>query len=274
MQTQIKVFKDIPFLGIDREEKMDAYLPENATSGLYPAVLLIHGGGWRLLDKASEREVSIAHDLAKAGFVVFSINYLLNVGDTQEDGSFQLTKLAWPTNLYDCKTGLRFIRKFSSQYNVDPNRIAVMGASAGAHLAMMLGSTVSNEELNQSGLYTDESNAVSCVVNLYGDYDIRGRKVSPFEGATPEETKANEREASPVTWIDSNMPPMLIAHGARDEIIPVERSRLLVQHLKKLNLNYLYLELSKDGHSFDFHPQTLDLATIVIQFLNQYLKVD
>jgi acetyl esterase/lipase len=269
----VKVIKDIAYLGANREEKMDAYLPQSESLDPVPAILLIHGGGWRLSDKATEREASIARTLAKAGFAVFSINYLLNIVDIKDDGAVEMLRLAWPTNFYDCKSGLRFVRKFADKYRVDPSRIAAMGASAGAHLAMMLGSTSCNENLNSRGLYTDESNEVACVLDLYGDYDISGRKSSPFKGANQAETAANEREASPATWIDSNMPPMLIVHGALDDTVSVERSRLLVKHLGQMDLDYLYLELSKDGHGFDLNPQTLDLETIVIDFLNKYLRV-
>ena len=266
----IEELKEISYLGDERAERMDAYLPQGHESAC-PAVLLIHGGGWRLSDKAAAREVSISRDLAKAGYAVFSINYLLNITEAQGEGPRKLTRLAWPTNFYDCKTALRFIRKFADRYRVDPMRIAVMGASAGAHLAMLLASTSFHEKFNQQGLYLEQSNAVACVVNLYGDYDVRGRAVSPFAGETKEQTQTNEREASPITWIDSAMPPMLIAHGAKDVTVSVERSRLLVQHLDHLDLDYLYLELSKDGHSFDLHPCTFDLEAPVLSFLDQYL---
>lgn len=268
--VMIKELKEIPYLGEERAERMDAYLPEDCDSAS-PAILLIHGGGWHLSDKAADREVSISRDLAKAGYAVFSVNYLLNCVEAQGDGTRKLTRLAWPTNFYDCKTALRFIRKFADRYRVAPTRIAVMGSSAGAHLAMLLASTSFHEGFNQQGLYLEQSNAVTCVVNLYGDYDVRGRAVSPFAGETPEQTELNEREASPITWIDSKMPPMLIAHGAQDATVSVDRSRLLVRHLENLGLDYLYLELSKDAHSFDLHPRTFDLEAAVLSFLTQYL---
>ncbi len=266
----IEELKEIPYLGEGRAERIDAYLPQGHDAAR-PAVLLIHGGGWRLSDKAAAREVSISRDLAEAGYAVFSINYLLNIAEAQSDGTRKLTRLAWPTNFYDCKTALRFIRKYADRYRVDPTRIAVMGSSAGAHLAMLLASTSFHEKFNQQGLYLEQSNAVTCVVNLYGDYDVRGRAVSPFAGETQEQTETNEREASPVTWIDSKMPPMLIAHGTQDATVSVERSRKLVRHLENLGLDYLYLELSKDGHGFDLHPQTFDLEAAVLRFLTQYL---
>ncbi|WPJ96134.1 alpha/beta hydrolase [Coraliomargarita algicola] len=272
MQIKIKELKDISYLGEAREEKMDAYLPGGCTSDLRPAVLLIHGGGWRLSDKASAREVSIARDLAHHGYAVFSINYLLNIGDYNEDGVFKHTRIAWPNNFFDCKSALRFVRKFAHRYQVDSSRIAVMGASAGAHLAMLLASTSHHDAFNSQGLYTEQSSEVSCVLNFYGDYDVRGRRVSPFQGANEAQTQENEQAASPVTWIDDKTPPMLIAHGVLDDTVLIERSRLLVEHLRKQSLTYVYLELSEDGHGFNLHPKSMDLEMVVVQFLNKFLN--
>ncbi|WP_269537127.1 alpha/beta hydrolase [Cerasicoccus fimbriatus] len=267
----ITVIRDIDYLGSDREEKMDAYLPSSKYSGPHPAIVLIHGGGWRLSDKAAEREVRIGNDLASNGYAVFSINYLLNIGEKDADGNLKLSRLAWPQNFYDCKSSVRFLRLNAKDYNLNPDRIAVMGGSAGGHLAMMVGSTIYHSAFNQQGLYTNQSNAVSCILNFYGDFDIRGRRVSPFAGAMGKITANNERDASPVTWIDSNTAPMFITHGTLDKTIPVERSRFLVQHLNQLGLNYTYVEIAKGQHSYDLHPEQMDLEATVLTFLGQYL---
>tara|TARA_R100000027_G_scaffold52103_2_gene40804 strand:- start:29467 stop:30288 length:822 start_codon:yes stop_codon:yes gene_type:complete len=270
--TSITILHDIDFLGADREEKMDAYLPDQERyPGPRPAIVLIHGGGWRILDKRSPREVSIGNDLADAGYAVFSINYLLNVGEKDESGVMRLSRVAWPQNFYDCKSAVRFIRKESTTYRVDPQRIGVMGGSAGGHFSMLVGSTIHNEEFNREGLYTDESNEVSCILNFYGDYDLINRKSKPFPQETPEKTLEVEKLASPITWIDSNTPPMFITHGTADGIISVERSRKLAVHLENLGLDYTYVEISKAPHSYDLHPQQMDLKAIVLEFLNKYL---
>lgn len=270
-QSDIIIRKDIPYLGPDREEKLDVYLPSPAFPGPHPAVLLIHGGGWQICDKADKREINIATTLAASGYVVFSINYLLNIGSKGDDGKLHLSRLAWPQNFYDCKSALRFIRTESKQFNVDSDKLAVMGGSAGGHLAMLVGSTQEHEAFNQKGLYTDQSNKVSCIINFYGDYDIRGRAVSPFAGATPEETRTNESDASPITWIDANTAPMLIAHGTRDTIIPVERSRLLAKHLDKIGLDYWYVEIGGAPHTFHLHPEQINLEPTVLSFLEKHV---
>lgn len=266
----VQVIKDVPYLGPDREEKLDIYLPDESFERPIPAVLLIHGGGWRGGDKADPRERNIGNTLASHGYAVFSINYLLN-GEVQDEDGNTRHIIAWPQNIYDCKSALRFIRAYAKDYGIDPNRIAVMGGSAGGHLSMLLGSTAHHEELNRHGLYTDQPNHVSAIITFYGNYDIRGRRVSRFAGSTPEETAANETLASPVTHIDANTPPMLIVHGTGDNAVPVKRSRLLAEHLKSLGLEYEYIEIPGAPHSFDLQPKERDLRPDVLAFLKKHL---
>ncbi|MEX2606490.1 MAG: alpha/beta hydrolase [Kiritimatiellia bacterium] len=263
--------KDIAYLGPERLEKMDAYLPSDAFPGPHPAILLIHGGGWRINDKADPREVNIGTHLAKKGYAVFSINYLLNEGYRDENGKMILTKIAWPQNFYDCKSGLRFLCAKAAEYNINPDRIATMGGSAGGHLAMLVGSTILHEAFNREGLYTDQSNEVSCILTLYGEFDLRARPTSPMRGRTAEETARNEHDASPVNWINQKTPPMFIAHGSADTLIPVERSRLLAQHLERMGVEYWYVEISGAPHTFDLHPEQMNLEPTILSFLQKHL---
>lgn len=261
---------DITFLPSDRKEKMDAYLPPDSFERPLPAVLLIHGGAWRKGDKADPRERNIGNTLASHGFAVFSVNYLLNEWKKGPDEKQVLSRLAWPRNLIDCKIALRFLRANASRFGIDSNRIAVMGSSAGAHLAMLVGSTVGQKKFNQ-GPYVEQRNDVSCVINFYGDADIRGRAVSPFAGADRAESDANEAAASPVTYFDGESPPMLIVHGTEDKVISVERSRALVHILQKCGVEYRYVEIPGAPHAFHLQPEQLDLRPVVLEFLKKYL---
>ncbi|MDR1284439.1 MAG: alpha/beta hydrolase [Opitutaceae bacterium] len=264
---------DVPYLGPDRSEKLDAWLPDAAWPGPHPVILLIHGGGWAIGDKAGKREKNIGQNLTAHGYAVFSINYRLNdVGEKDPaTGRFKITRLAWPQNLHDCKTALRFIRANAARYNIDPARIAVMGGSAGGHLAMMVGATAHVEDFNRHGLYTEQSNTVTAIIDFYGIPDVRGRRHSSFPGATPEETQANEIAASPITWIDKNTPPILIAHGSADKTISVDRSRHLARHLGKLGLDYWFVEIGGAPHTFHLQPAQMDLRPLVLAFLAKHL---
>ncbi|WFB36987.1 alpha/beta hydrolase [Kiritimatiellota bacterium B12222] len=271
MNQEITLIKDIEYLGPERAEKMDAYLPAPSFPGPHPAILLIHGGGWRINDKANAREISIGTDLASSGYAVFSINYLLNEAEEDENGQMQLTKVAWPQNFYDCKSALRFLRAQAHKYNLDPDRIATMGGSAGGHLAMLVGTTAHHRAFNQQGLYTEQANTVSCMLSLYGEFDLRARPETPVRGKTPEESARNAHDASPISWIDHCTPPVFITHGTADTIIPVQRSRLLAQHLQEMGLEYWYVEISGAGHSYDLHPAQMNLEPTVLSFLAKHL---
>jgi acetyl esterase/lipase len=272
MKAGVRVETDVPYLGPRRQEKMDIYLPPESFAGPRPAVLLIHGGGWRIGDKASAREKNFGMTLAAHGYAVFSINYLLNKGSKDpKTGKLRLTKLAWPQNFHDCKSALRFIRAKADAYRVDPRRIATMGGSAGAHLSLLLAATSRCEEINRQGLYLEQSNEVSCVLYFYGEYDVRGREVSPFAGATKAQTAANEACASPITFFDAGLPPIFITHGTADRTIPVKRSRELARILEKLSVPYWYVEIGGAPHTYDLQPKEMDLRPVVLSFLEKFL---
>ncbi|QYY34951.1 alpha/beta hydrolase [Ruficoccus sp. ZRK36] len=269
---EVTVIKDIDYLGADRKEKMDAYLPAASFERPLPAVLLIHGGGWRVGDKAAKRERSIANDLTAHGYAVFSINYELNVGERDpKTKKLTLSHLAWPQNLYDCKSAVRFLRLKADEYGINPEQIAVTGGSAGGHLSMMVGATANDDEINQHGLYLNQSNAISCILNFYGIYDVRKFHTNPFSGAPREVRTAHADAASPDTYFDKDLPPMFIAHGTADKTIPVKYSRELAQALAKLGTPYVYIEIEGAPHSFDLQPEQFDLRPTVLSFLQQYL---
>lgn len=269
---EVRFTEDVTYLEPHRAEKLDVYLPPECMPGPYPAVLLIHGGGWRILDKGMAREKNIGYTFAKAGYAVFSINYLLNEVTKAEDGKIISEKVAWPQNFYDCKSALRWMRKEAATYNIDPTRIATMGGSAGGHLAMLVGATAKSDAMNQGGLYTDQSNDVTCILNFYGVYTPRENWQACFAGATPEETVANLKAAAPSSYFDDGLPPIFITHGSADTIVGVEYSRDLVNELVKRNLPYWYVEIGGAPHSYHLQPEQMDLRPTVLQFLEDNLR--
>ncbi|MDR1282892.1 MAG: alpha/beta hydrolase [Opitutaceae bacterium] len=264
---------DIAYLGTDRAEKLDAWLPDPAVwSGPHPSVLFIHGGGWQGGDKANDRERNIGQNLSAAGYAVFSVNYLLNTREKDPvTGQIRTTRFAWPQNLYDCKTAIRYLRAESARFGIDPARIAVMGGSGGARLAQLLGATVRHDEFNRHGLYTEQSNAIACILSFYGNYDIRGTHHFADGGLPTEELAAKQAEASAITWIDKHTPPVVITHGSADKTTPVESSRLLAEHLRRLGVDYWYVEIAGAPHSFHLQPKQMDLRPTVLAFLAKHL---
>jgi len=129
---EVQRLRDVSYLEPGRTEKLDLYLPERVPDDPpSPAVVWIHGGNWIGGEKGEGRAQSICGTLAGAGYVCASVDYRIGPG-------------AWPTNLFDCKNAVRFLRARAADYHVDPDRIAVMGGSAGGHLALMVGLTSGN----------------------------------------------------------------------------------------------------------------------------------
>jgi acetyl esterase/lipase len=159
-----------------------------------------------------------------------------------------------------------------------------MGESAGGQLALLVGSTAKVTALNKHGLYTDQSNEVACIVDLYGIPDLAAstpRDLSlifaestvaiGFAGATEADTADNIRTASPVTYIDAKTAPILILHGSADSMVPVSMSRRLASRLKQLGAPYEYIEIPGANHGFDLQPKQMDLRPAVLDFLKKYL---
>lgn len=263
--------KDIPFLGPDRREHMDAYLPPASFQRPRPAVIYIHGGGWHGGSRGDARAQEFCRALAGQGYAAFSIDYLLNTIRKEPDGKTTITSVAWPQNFIDSKTAVRFIRKYADAYGIDPDRIAVMGASAGAHLAMLVAATKDDPAWNQRGLYPEESNEIAAVIQFYGRFDVTRDRRPQFAGTTPEETEANVVAASPATHLTARMPPVLAIQGEDDKVVPVSYGRRLVERLQALGVPHEYIEIPGAGHSFGLTLPQKDLRPAFFAFLEKHL---
>ena len=262
------LYANVPYLGQDREEKIDIYIPFEKPQSLsgYPAVLNIHGGGWHEGHKARKITKTCAEALVEKGYAVFCPDYLLA---TKE-------KKAWPQNIFDCKSALRYIRKVASLYQIDPENIAALGNSAGGHLAMLVAFSADNEQLNAGGFYKQYSSKVNCVVNIYGIADVRKFGSSNFiDGSYKDNPKAYEL-ASPVTHLSKNTPPVLTIHGDKDSLVPITLSEDLDELLKSNNIEHEFVIVPGGEHAFTLYPDSLnsntDIRPSVINFLDKHLR--
>lgn len=256
----IRTEHDVDYLGGGRKEKADLYLPANPQPGQkFPAVVIIHGGGWAGGDKRAAREINIGTTLALNGYVGMSINYVL--ANKDQPGP------TWPQNLHDCKTAVLWLRANAERLNVDPAHIGVIGGSAGGHLATMVGLTGS--ELNPPG---EGDCRVQCAVDLYGPVLCFEKRDLAMFRKTRAEAPELYQQADPRTHIDKNDPPLLILHGTADKTVPVADSEALAAAMKAAGATY-QLEIIPDApHTFHLQPKQRDLRPLVLGFFDKYLK--
>lgn len=260
-ESDVRIEHDVDYLGLDREEKADLYLPANPKAeDRFPAVVIIHGGGWSGGDKGADREINIGTTLALNGYVGMSINYLLAGKGDRKTGS-------WPQNLYDCKNAVRWLRSNAERLQIDPDHIGVIGGSAGGHLAAML--TLTGGELDPPG---EGSTQVQCGVDLYGPVLwFEQRDLSMFR-QTREEAPERYRAADPRNHVDKNDPPLLILHGTADTTVDVADSEALAAALKTAGAPHELVIIPDARHSFHLQPKQRDLRPLVLGFFDKYLK--
>jgi acetyl esterase/lipase len=260
----VRVERDVTFLAAERLEKADLYFPKEIPKGQrVPAVVIIHGGGFNDGDKGKAREINIGANLAFHNYVGMSINYKLRKTKGQ---------VTWPQNLYDCKTAVRWLRKNAEQLQIDPNRIAVIGCSAGGNLAAMLAVTQSEDRLDPTGPYGEHSARVSCAVDFYGPVDLLNYHDVKMLNKTRAENPELYRKASPITYVRKSAAPILIVHGMADQTVSVGQSETFAEALKKAGAKYELVVIPDAEHSFNFQSPQRDLRPVVFDFLDKHLK--
>ena len=272
---------DVPYLEAGRTEKLDLYLPERAPDDPpAPAVVWIHGGGWLSGSKSATREQNVGYNLSAAGYVVASVAYKLGPS-------------SWPTNLYDCKNAVRFLRVNAAKYHLDADRIAVMGGSAGGHLALMMGLTAGEGTLEPKAPYPGISDEVSAIGDFYGITDLLTREEVDKEGhALGQPTAGMEKvfgksrtedptlwkDASPVNHVHPDSPPVFITQGFADPTVDHHQSIELDRMLTAQGVPHEMILLPDVGHTYDLttwnkKPLPRDLRSDVIAFLQRYVGI-
>ena len=241
-----------------RDLYMDLIVPKNMEGHeKMPAIVWVCGGAFRVVD----RSVWIPELLyfARAGYVVASVDYR-----TCNEAFF-------PQPLMDIKAAIRYLKAHSAEYCIDPDRIFIMGESAGGTLAALAGTTAGKKEY-EVGEYLEFDSRVAGVVDFYGitsftesPYVIPDLTVN-FLGADYSEETAEA--ASAVCQADENTPPFLILHGAGDSRVPLKQSEVLYEKLleKGINTELWILEDAAHGADLFYQDEVLDR---VIQFLEQ-----
>lgn len=243
--------------------RLDVYEPHKHRVPA-PAVVLIHPGAWTSYDRSLMD--SDAAELARAGFVAFSIDYrLLNPGHHARN--------RWPAQLQDCQSAVRWIRQHAAQYHVDPSRIAAYGHSAGGQLAALLGLTDARDPAAPS-----ISSRVRAVVDLAGPSDFtsdhdpdRDALLASLFGGTEAQVAPVWRDASPVLQVGPAAPPFLIVHGTLDQDVPIHQSQELVDALRKAGAQVTFLKVN-DDHSLLNANVRDHIVAEAVKFLSAALR--
>jgi acetyl esterase len=191
---------------------MDYYAPKGP--GPHPIVIIIHGGGYQRGTSKSGSEAYCADFLAPAGYAVFSINYRL------------APKYPYPYMVYDVERAVRYIRHNAVQWNGDPNRIALVGGSAGGFLSNMAGLLGPAGDPAASDPVDRESARVQAVVTLFAQSSFSTVPLNTDTHALLDSLirqkgeAAALKEASPITYVSKSAPPFLQILGDKDEYIP------------------------------------------------------
>ena len=265
----MKTIVDIPYItGGSPRQALDLYLPDRA-HGPLPAVLWIHGGAW----ECGNKHPCPVREFAERGYAVASIGYRLS------------DEAAFPGQLHDCKSAVRWLRAHAAEYGIDPARIGVWGESAGGHLAALMGVTGRIRELD-AGDHLEQSSEVQCVVNWFGPVDFLdwGAPFSPsmdsrespvyrLLGGPFSQNLKKARTAGPLHHVHGRGAPFFTVHGDRDDIVPLIQSQRLHKALQDAGAESTLQVIPGAGHSTEQFtlPERLDeIAEFLARHLKQY----
>ncbi|WP_287128655.1 alpha/beta hydrolase [Candidatus Cyanaurora vandensis] len=230
--TAVRITENIPFAPSLR---LNLYQPPRP--GTYPTVVVIYGGAWQRGGPAQNPELS--RYLAARGYVVVAIDYR------------HAPAHRFPAQIEDVRLALAHIRTQADRYEVDPGRIALLGRSAGAHLAMLAG--------------FDAVVPVQAVVSYYGPIDLTEGYNDPpnpdpinsratleaFLGGKPDQLPELYRRASPANYVTRPLPPTLLVYGGRDHIVELRFAQRLYERLQATGTTAVLLDIPWAEHAFD-----------------------
>jgi acetyl esterase len=207
---------------------MDYYAPKGP--GPHPIAIIIHGGGYRRGDSKSGSEAYCADFLAPAGYAVFSINYRL------------APKYPYPYMVYDVERSIRYIRYNAKKWDADPNKIALVGGSAGGFLSNMVGLLNAPGDPKASDPVDRESAKVQAVVTLFAQSSFATVPLNQdvhalLDPLIQQKGEAEAlRESSPITYVSKDAPPFLLILGDKDEYIPFTEATNQQAALRKVGV--------------------------------------
>jgi alpha-L-fucosidase 2 len=239
----------------------DAAVPQ--TSDPCPVIIVVHGGGWVRGDRRTEVQ-PLFKPLSDAGFAWFSISYRL-INDIAQFGAA----------VDDVETAIRFIKSHAAQYRIDPDRIALVGESAGGQLAAMAALTGNAESRVNAvvALYAPTDLAALAKDSKYVPQWIRDNvRGTPWEGLI----LARLRQLSPIEHVYRGMPPFLLIHGTADTLVPFEQSRAMCERMRAAGASCELYPVRGAGHGIRWWessgPLTQAYKHEMVRWLKEHLS--
>ena len=249
-----------------RRARLDVYLPEGPVPAAgRPVVVAVHGGGWRGGSK-SDYGRSLA-GLAREGLVVVAVDYCLSRPGVP----------SWPENLHDIRAALDWVGRNAAEFGIDPHRVALLGASAGGHLALLAGL----EPLSRNA--DGEPIRIAAVIDFYGPTDLRALAAAgttaagaaaTMLGGSPEAVPGRYGEASPLGRVRPGSPAVLILHGDDDQLVPLDQSQALDRALERAGVVHRLIVVAGARHGFGLQAGARDLSRDVLAFLRRAWKYE
>ena len=234
---EVRIERGIIFASPDQLNlKLNIYRP--LLSGKYPALIIIYGGAWR--EGTPDDYEKFSSYIAAQGYSVIAIDYR------------HAPQYRFPKQLEDVETALRYIQNHAEDLEVDTDRMALMGRSAGGHLATL-------------AAYQQNALPFRAVMSYYGPVNLTEGYYDPpvpnpinthtvlenFLGGTPKELPELYQQASPINYLRPNLPPSLLVYASRDHLVQAKFGRQLYNKLKSTDNRAVWLEIPWAEHAFD-----------------------
>ncbi len=264
--VKYKTLPDIVFAEASGQKLMlNLHLPAEVSHP--PLVVFIHGGSWR----KGDRKDTFAVFLTGHGYAVASIDYRL------------VPAAVFPAQIFDCKAAVRWLRAHAGEYGYDATRVAAMGTSAGGHLAVLLGTSGGEKDLEGDvGGNLGQSSSVQAIVDFFGPTDFILRSGDQPELTDKESGRVYQllgkpvrqnidfaKLASGVFHVTPDDPPLAVFHGTADKTVLINQSHRIVEEYKSHNLPVEFHPVEGAGHG---GPQfsTPECRDLVVKFLAEH----
>lgn len=257
---------DVEYSRVGERVAMDIFRPKNA-AGAQPAVLCIHGGGFRAGSRAGYHALAIK--LVQRGYVAATASYRL------------APRHQFPAAVEDVKAAVRFLRANAKEYGIDADHIGATGGSAGGHLVLMLGLTGDSKAFDGYGPNLDQSAKVQAVVNYYGPTDFTksyGKSVDAhlvlplWLGGDLDHERKYHQMSSPLNYANPLAAPLLSVHGTEDKYVEHAQSVWLTERLQTMGAEAELLTLPGAGHGFK-GPDAEKAEAALFAFFDKHLRV-